>query len=197
MWASGPAVLVVAGPGSYVNSQKAAKAVRKGRMSVTRTIVASWRRPREVVRGLLARGRSEPFAFTLLVTFLILAFVARWPSAARIAHVEPEKLLLPQLLALALALLATIPVWYGLAALSRIVSGVFGGQGSWYGARLALFWALVAVSPLVLLHGLIAGMLGSGEQATALGVLVGVGFMFQWINALIVVEGPQGATEQS
>jgi len=164
-------------------------------MSVTRTIVASWRRPRHVVRDLLARGRSEPFAFSLLVTFLILAFVARWPQAARISYQEPETLLLPQLLALALALLATIPVWYGLAALSHLVSRVFGGQGGWYAARLALFWALVATSPLMLLHGLIGGMLGDGTQATALGLVVGAGFLFQWINALIVAEGPDGRVE--
>ena len=45
----------------------------------------------------------------------------------------------------------------GLAALSRLVSQAFGGQGSWQHARLALFWALVLSLPLLLL-----GNLGSG-----------------------------------
>lgn len=161
-------------------------------MSVTQGIVASWRHPRKVMRGVLARGRSEAFAFSLLVTFLILVFVAQWPPAARRAAIDPGAPLAPQLLAVALALLATIPLWYGVAALSHLVARVFGGQGDWQGARLALFWALVAVSPLMLLHGLVAGMLGDGRQATLMGMVVAAGFLFQWINALIVAEGRTG-----
>ena len=163
-------------------------------MSVTQGIVASWRRPRAVMRGVLARGQTEPFAFSLLVTFLVLAFVAQWPQAARQAHID-ETPLPPLLLGRALALLATIPLWYGLAALGHLVARVLGGQGGWLGARLALFWALVAVAPLMLLHGAVAGMLGTGAQATAMGLVVAAGFLFQWINALIVAEGRAGATE--
>ncbi|MFN3647083.1 MAG: YIP1 family protein [Gemmobacter sp.] len=163
-------------------------------MSVTKGIVASWRRPRDVVRGVLARGETEAFAFSLLVTFLVLAFVAQWPQAARQAHLT-ETPLPPLLLGRALALLATIPLWYGLAALGHGVARVFGGQGTWRGARLALFWALVAVSPLMLLHGLVLGMVGAGVQATAMGLVVAAGFLFQWINALIVAEGRGRAVE--
>lgn len=160
-------------------------------MSVTLGIVASWRRPRAVMRGVLARGATESFAFSLLVTFLVLAFVAQWPQAARQAHLTDTPLP-PLLLGRALGLLATIPAWYGLAALGHLVARAFGGGGSWLGARLALFWALVATSPLVLLSGLVAGMLG-GLQATVTGLVVAVAFLFQWINALIAAHGRAGA----
>lgn len=165
-------------------------------MSVTGSILASWRRPRQVVRGLLARGRSEPFAFSLLVTFLILAFVAQWPRAARVTALAPETPLSPQLLAIGLALLATIPLWYGLAALSALAAPALGGQRDWYGARLALFWALVATSPLVLLHGLIVGTLGAGGQAHVVGMVVLAGFVFQWGNALFVTLGRDRAAAE-
>ena len=122
-------------------------------MSVTNDIVASWRNPGKATLRHLSRGRSEAFAFALLVVFLILAFVARWPTAARVSALQPEVPVFPQLMAAGLATLATIPVWYGLAALSRLAAGAMGGSGSWYGARIALFWSLVAVSPLVLLTG--------------------------------------------
>jgi hypothetical protein len=157
-------------------------------MSVTADIVESWRRPRVVMRRHLARGVSEPFAFSLLVVFLLVAFVAQWPGAARAAFEAPEAPVSQRMFAAGLATLATIPFWYALAALARLIGRVSGGQGGWYGNRLALFWSLVASSPLVLLQGLARGFLGSGTQVNALGLLVMAGFLWLWINALIEVE---------
>ena len=77
----------------------------------------------EMLRQHLARGRSEPFAFSLLLVFLALAFVAQWPVAARLAHFAGEPSALPRILPrVSWRSLATIPVWYALAALSRLVA---------------------------------------------------------------------------
>ena len=157
-------------------------------MSITTDIVESWRRPRAVVRRHLARGQSEPFAFSLLVAFLVLAFVAQWPGASRAAFEDGNTPVAPRLLAIALALLATIPLWYGLAAASRLVARVFGGRGSWYGARIALFWSLVAITPLMLLQGMVSGLIGPGPGLTAVGILAAAGFVIFWALALIEVE---------
>lgn len=157
-------------------------------MSITTDIVESWRRPRVVVRRHLARGQSEAFAFSLLVAFLVLAFVAQWPGASRAAFEAGNTPVSPRLLAIALALLATIPLWYGLAALSRLIARAFGGRGTWYGARIALFWSLVAVTPLMLLQGLVAGLIGPSPGLTAVGVAAGGAFVVFWAMALIEVE---------
>ena len=157
-------------------------------MSVTSDIVESWHSPRVVLRRHLNRGQSEAFAFSLLFVFLLLVFVAQWPVAARASHAEADPSVAPRLLALGLAVLATIPFWYGLAALSRLIGRVLGGQGSWYGARMALFAALVAVSPLMLLQGLAEGMVGPSAGVTALQVIAGLGFVYLWINMLIEAE---------
>lgn len=157
-------------------------------MSVTNDIVASWRNPGKATLRHLSRGQSEAFAFALLVVFLILAFVARWPTAARVSALQPEVPVFPQLMAAGLATLATIPVWYGLAALSRLAAGAMGGSGSWFGARIALFWSLVAVSPLVLLTGLVAGMIGPGTQLSLVGSITFVAFLIHWLLALKAVE---------
>ena len=149
-------------------------------MSVVSDIVDSWRAPSIVLRRHLARGKSEPFAFTLLVLFLTICFIAQWPGAARVTALNPEIPISPQLLARAMALLATIPVWYALAALGRLAARAIGGQGGWYGARLALFWALVTITPLVLLAGLVAGMIGAGLQVTLVGVATFVIFLVFW-----------------
>jgi hypothetical protein len=153
-------------------------------MTVTRDLVATWRSPRAALRRHLSRGVSEPFAFALLLVFLILAFVAQWPAAAREAFQANEPSALPRILARAFAVLATIPVWYGVAALSHLVARLFGGQGSWYGARVALFWALATVSPLMLLQGLVGGMIGPGPALVATSVVVGLAFLWLWLTML-------------
>lgn len=153
-------------------------------MTVSTDLVATWRRPRAVLRQHLARGRSEAFAFSLLLVFLILAFVGQWPAAAREAFLGDEPSAAPRILARAFAVLATIPLWYGLAALSRLVAKAMGGQGTWYAARVALFWALATVGPLMLLQGLVSGMIGPGPALSAVTLLVGVGFVWLWATLL-------------
>ncbi len=157
-------------------------------MAVTSDIVDSWRSPRATFRRHLARGVSEPFAFTLLLVFLGLAFIGQWPQASRDAFLAQEPTAAPRLLARGLAVLATIPLWYGLAAASRFVARLMGGQGTGYRARLALFWALATVGPLMLLQGLVAGMIGPGSALVAVNIAVGLAFLWLWILMLIEAE---------
>ena len=153
-------------------------------MTVTTDLVATWRRPRSILRQHLARGRSEPFALSFLLVFLALAFVGQWPVAAREAFLAGEPSASPRIMARALAVLATIPVWYGLAALGHLAARAMGGQGTWYGARIALFWALASIGPLMLLQGLVAGMMGSGPALTLVTLLVGAAFLWLWATLL-------------
>jgi hypothetical protein len=162
-------------------------------MTVTTDMVATWRSPRAALRRHLARGVSEPFAFTLLLVFLILTFIGQWPSAAREAFFANEPSITPRLLARGLAVLATIPLWYGLAALSRLVARALGGQGSWYAARVALFWALATVSPLMLLQGMVSGMIGPGPAFVAVTTVAGVAFLWLWLTMLHEAERAGGA----
>lgn len=157
-------------------------------MAVTRDIIESWGRPRAVVRRLLDQGMSEPFAFSLLVTFLILAFTAATPNLARQAFLLPETPLIQRLFAAALGLLATIPLWYLLAAIGHLVARAFGGQGSYFGGRLALFWALVVVSPAMLLQGLVQGLLGASTASIVAGIVVAAVFLMLWTVMLREVE---------
>ncbi|MFZ1470871.1 MAG: YIP1 family protein [Paracoccaceae bacterium] len=159
-------------------------------MAVASEILASWRHPRAGIQRHVNRGVSEPFAFSLLLVFLILAFVSQWPVASRAAFQADEPSVAPRMLAIGLAVLATIPLWYALAALSRVVTRACGGQGSWYRARLALFWAMATVSPLMLLQGLVAGMIGPGPAQMATSALVGGAFLWLWLTMLDEVEKP-------
>jgi len=154
-------------------------------MSVTKDIVAGWRSPRAVIARHYARPQSEPYAFTFLVTFIVVTFIARWPVAGRESFYQPDVPLAQRLLANGLGLLALIPFWYLLAALSTWVTRVSGRQISYYDGRLALFWALVMVTPLVLLQGLVEGMIGPSPGLSAVSIITGAAFLFFWIINLL------------
>lgn len=150
-------------------------------MSVVNDIAESWRHPARVMRRHLARGRSEPFAFSLLLVFLLVSFIARWPLAARVSALDPAIPISPQLLPFALGGLAAVPMLYLLAAVGAGAAQALGGQGSWYGGRLALFWALVTTSPMVLLTGLVAGLIGPGLQLNLFSGASALAFGVFWI----------------
>lgn len=157
-------------------------------MSITRDIARSWCAHRSVLRAHLSRGPSEAFVFTFLLVFLFLTFVAQYPRLSRLALENADMPLAPQLLGLAFGLLATLPFFYALAALSHVVARGLGARGgSWYGARLALFWSLVAASPLVLLQGMTVGIIGAGAQSLLVGVLALTAFVVFWALALVEV----------
>ena len=157
-------------------------------MPLTADIVESWRRPRVVVRRLMVRGASEPLVFSFLLAFLALALAAVAPGLARQAWLEGGTPLLPRLYASGLGLLATIPLWYLLAALGHLAARAFGGKGSYQGGRLALFWSLLVTAPAMLVQGLVLGMVGAGLATSLLGVAVGMGFLIFWGLALRAVE---------
>ena len=157
-------------------------------MSATDDILRSYRAPRAVMRSLLARGRSEPWALTILLSALAVVFIAQWPRLSRQAHLDADQPMTGLMVGTGLALLAALPVFYLLAAASHMVARGLGGRGSFYSARLALFWALLAVSPLMLLQGLVAGFIGAGVQMQLMSGLVGLAFVAIWIAGLRVAE---------
>src|SRR5690606_16239719 len=132
-------------------------------MAVTDDILATYRGPGRVARRLLAGERHEARALAYLLAGLIVAYVA------------------------------LLPLFYGLAALSRLVARAFGGRGSYFAARIVLFWAFLAATPLMLLRGLVAGLAGPGPGLVAVSVLVFAVFLWFWLAGLAVAEGEGAA----
>lgn len=153
-------------------------------MAVTRDIAATYRGPGRVVGRLLERGQREDRALAILMAGCALVFVAQLPRLSREAHLTGRELnMLLGASLLAWVIIAPL-IFYCLAALSHLVARALGGQGGWYGARLALFWALLAASPLLLLHGLVAGLVGPGAGRDIVGLLwLGV-FLWFWMAGL-------------
>jgi hypothetical protein len=163
-------------------------------MAVTTDIIALWRGPRRTFRAKLAGGPREDRAFAVLMAACGLSFVAQWPGLARAAHLDPSVPLDARMGGALLATVFLLPLLaYALAAISHLVARALGGQGTWFGARLALFWALLAVAPAALFYGLVAGIVGPGAGATLAGVVVFCGFAYLWLSMLVEAEG--GRTE--
>lgn len=157
-------------------------------MAAVDDILRSYRAPASVVGAHLARTRSEPRLFTLLFAALVVIFVGQWPRLARVAFEAPDQPLPALMLGTALALGAMVPVFYGLAALGTLGARLFGGRGDFYGGRLALFWALLAVSPLMLLQGLVQGFIGPGPQLLLVSLGVFGAYMAFWGVGLRVTQ---------
>lgn len=156
-------------------------------MPFSQDIAATYRGPGKVVRRLAAAGPREDRALAILMGACIMLFVARWPALARQAHLEGVELNM----LLSGTLMATIflapLMFYVLALVAHLVARVVGGIGSSYNARLALFWSLLAASPLVLLNGLVAGYIGAGIQLTVVGLIWFCVFMWFWIASMLAL----------
>jgi len=149
-------------------------------VSVVLDIARAYRAPVAVFRRRLGDVAREDRALITLMLACGLIFVSRWPGLQRQAIETGEDF---QMLAGAtlFAWLFVMPlVAYALATLTHLVARVLGGRGTGFGARLALFWALLVASPLWLLWGLTQGFLGRGPQEALVGAVALAAFLVHW-----------------
>jgi hypothetical protein len=160
---------------------------------VTRDIARTYRAPRQVIREKLAHGAREDRALATLIGACALIFVAQWPVLARQAHLDPSVPFDARMAGALMAWLFIVPLAaYVVAAATRLAARVAGGRGTGFGARLALFWALLAASPLWLLNGLVAGMIGPGPALTVIGLAAVGAFLVFWGAGLWEAERGRG-----
>lgn len=159
-------------------------------MTITGEILSTWRDPAEPVRRLLAGGVREDRALAILMGAAVLIFVARAPAIARAAELDMSVPLQARLGTSLFALLFLLPlIAYALAGVLHLVLRAFGARGGAHGARIALFWALLAIAPAMLLQGLAEGLVGPGLVVTLSGVAVFAAFLWFLIRGLAVAYG--------
>jgi hypothetical protein len=161
-------------------------------VSVIADILHAYRRPRTAMRRHLAAGAREDRALGFLVLACLLIFVAQWPRLARQAHLDDAVPLQALIGGALMAWLFIAPLaFYAIAAVSAAVARMMGGRGDWFASRLALFWSLLVISPLLLVNGLLAGFLGAGGASMMVGLVVLALFLYLWGAALVEAElGP-------
>jgi hypothetical protein len=156
-------------------------------MSVTAEILATWRDPAGPVRRLLANGPREDRALVILIGACILLYVARLPVLARQARLDPTVPLDASMGITLFSMLFVLPLLlYALAYLIHLAVRVLGRNGQAWGARTALFWALLAITPAALLQGLLEALLGPIGAVRAFGIVV-FGFFLWFVGRGLTV----------
>ena len=154
-------------------------------MTITADIFRAWRHPRAVIREKLGQGLREDRALAVIMGAGLLLFVAQWPILSRASYLDPTTPLQARLGGALMACLFVLPLLgYGVAQVSHLIARLFGGKGSGFGARMALFWALLAVTPAMLVQGLLAGFLGQSVVVIAVQLAVLAGFLWIWLSML-------------
>lgn len=152
-------------------------------MALTTDIVATYRRPGAVAERKIATRREE-LALIYLMIGCGLVFIGQWPKLQRDAYLSGTDLQ-PLIGASLFAWIFAAPVlFYIVAWLVHLAARALRRPVGGFGARMALFWALVAASPLWLLNGLTAGMIGPGPALTIVGALAAGAFVWFWIAGL-------------
>ncbi len=128
-----------------------------------------------------------------LVLGCSLIFVAQWPRLSREAYLDPSVPLDARIGGALMGWLFLVPLAaYGIAAATHLAARLFRGAGTWYSARLAFFWTILATSPAWLFHGLVAGFIGPGPAHTVVGALLLLAFVSIWGICLREAErGPE------
>ena len=140
-------------------------------MAVTTDILQTYKGPRQVLARLLSAGPREDRLVALAMGSCVVMFIAQLPRLARQAHLTDQDLntLMGGSL---LAIVFFLPlILYALAFVFHLIARALGGKGQGFQSRVALFWAMMAASPLMLLNGLVAGFIGSGPALSFVGGL--------------------------
>lgn len=154
-------------------------------MAVTTDIVSTYRGPRRVMARLLEMGPREDRALAILMGSCVLVFTSQMPKLAREAHLSGQELNMLLGGSLFGWIFIAPLLLYAMSWVTHLVARMFGGKGSSFGARLALFWALLAASPLMLLNGLTAGFIGPSPALSLVGAGWMLCFLWFWISGLI------------
>lgn len=127
-------------------------------MSIVLDIVRTYRAPREVQARRMAGGPREDRALAILLGACALIYIAQLPRFARESHLEVDKDLNALMAGGLFGWLMVMPlVFYTLSILITLVLKALGQNVSGFSCRMALFWALLASTPVWLLAGLLAG----------------------------------------
>ncbi|MFL4471098.1 YIP1 family protein [Tateyamaria armeniaca] len=161
-------------------------------MAITRNITATYRGPGRVVARILDGPRREDSVLYFLIAACVVIFIAQTPYQSREAHLDDSVPFQARLYWSAFLWIFLFPLlMYGVAGLVWLVSRVMPRAPSGYEIRVALFWALLASTPIVLLLGLTAGMVGPGPALQAVALLWCAVFLWFWVAGTLAARNTE------
>jgi len=159
-------------------------------MALTQDIIATYRGPSRVMGRFLDQGRNEVRALLFLLIAGLMIFIATSPFQARQAQIDPEGPLAVRLYWSAFLWIFIMPLlMYVFAAMIWVISRVARARVTGSDIRLTLFWSLLATTPVMLLLGLVAGLIGPGIQLQIVAIIWLCVFAWFWISGLLTAQG--------
>lgn len=157
-------------------------------MSLVRDIIRTYRAPREVQQDRMSGPAREDRALAVLMGACVMIFIAQWPRLSREAFLDPSIGFDARLAGALFGWLMVMPlVFYALAMIVQLLMRLRGVKGMGFASRMALFWALLASTPLWLLTGLAAGFSGQGAGLTIVGIAALGAFIIFWMAGVSVI----------
>jgi hypothetical protein len=155
-------------------------------MPLLSNISAAYKAPKVEMRRHISDGIREEQTLFFAMLFGGLSFLSLLPDIAKRAFLADESL--PAMAAAQfIASVFMMPLlMYGIAAISHVVLGRFGGQGDHIGARRALFWAAIATAPVMLFSAILTTYMP--DLRLILAVVIALVFFWQWISNLRELE---------
>lgn len=158
------------------------------RRGIAPRVIESWWAPRRVLRDL--RGMPEGAMLAVLLAAMAIFLIAQMPGHARAAQLDPSVPLGARMAGALFAVMFLMPlVAYAVAALAAALSRLGCRVLAPADSRLALFWALLAASPAMLLAGLAEGLLGHGPALSLTRAIAGFGFLIIWGAGMAALAG--------
>lgn len=129
--------------------------LRAGRSYIDR-ILDAYANMRDSTRAIIVSKPSEGRLLFMALLSDVIFFLARSISMV-VLPPEEVRLSLPHYVGLGLvvAFLFRTAIFYVFAVLAHIVSKPFGGKGTWYSTRCAVFWAALVSAPIELFAALV------------------------------------------
>ena len=161
-------------------------------MSASGEIIRAYRGFGASMKRRLEEHPGEERVLIYLVIAILLFFVARVPNLLHVAAIQAnaEISIAAIVVTNLVASFFFAPLFlYLIAALSHLVAKAFGGTGTSYGARLALFWTLLVIAPLSLLSTMVQVAYPANWLATGLIIGMFLLFTYVWGTCLSVAEG--------
>ncbi len=161
-------------------------------MSASGEIIRAYRGFGASMKRRLEEHPGEERLLIYLVIAILLFFVARIPNLLKVSAIQAnEEISIAAIFVtnLVSSFFFAPLLLYAVAALSHLIAKVFGGTGTSYGARLALFWTLLVIAPLSLLSTIIQVAYPADWLTTLLLVGMFLLFTYVWGTCLSVAEG--------
>ena len=165
-------------------------------MTTAQLILANYRSPKKAFTEKLSEGISETKVFIWLLIACFLQFLARLPLLSREAHLDIDGPSLFSLIGgvmIGSIFLAPL-VFYVFSMLLCFVVRFWFKDLNWIYFRGAFFWSLLAISPLVLVRGVLVGVLGSSFYINVLSILVFLYFIILIVSNVRTIDRVMNAS---